>query len=324
MKTLSSIIILCFALTFSNAQDVSINSDMDQNADFSKYKTFTMMDRDEAATGMDKDKHDKHDRAKGETTGSGYGTQGATGATTGDDTMADTQEPKEGDISDEEAATRNKDQGLTGEQGTADSNQDMKSTDTEYNQNQTQTGTNTHSQTGTHTQTQTGIGTGTTDDNATVGNTEGSETVETTGTDRDVNANKSTYGTSNENKSHAKMDKKQLKKAIKAEMESKGFTYTEGEADLVVNYSVFDGESEFAMGQDLNKYSAWGPQIGQAQNDPLTIEEGTIVVHLVDAEQNQLVYQAFANGAAENGSLQNEEKVKEVVSRIFDDIPANE
>ncbi len=292
MKTFSSILILCFVFTFSNAQDIVVNAEAAPGANFTNYKTFSLVDRDDASTGMDQHK-DKTDRAEGDRTGSGYGTQGATG-TTDDQGMADTQETTDDQgMADTQETTD--DQGMADTQETTD-DQNMTGTEDTRDRDQGTLGT-----------------TGTTDRDHDQNKAHKAHKDETT-------ADRGTTG--DYQKSHAKMGKKKIKEAIKAEMESRGYTYTDSNPDILVNFSVFDGASDYVMGQDQNTYSAWGPQIGQT--DQVNIEEGTIVVHMVDAEQNQLVYQAYASGAADEGVIEDDQKVKELISRIFDEIPGTD
>jgi hypothetical protein len=229
MKTLSSILILFVAFSFGNAQDITVNADYDRNADFSKYETFSIMDREDETSQRDLQRDPQ---------------EGETGREEGIDQPGMAEDR---DMEQRETEARDRDQGIT----------------------------------------------------------------EGTGRDRAQGAveaehhNKGSYG--------AGYDEHGLEQAIKSELEEKGLQHTESNPDLLVNYHVFDGSSDFVMGMGTTRYSAWGPNI--MQEDIANIREGSVVIHIVDAEQNQLVYQAISESP--NGL--DRESVEKVVSNIFED-----
>ncbi len=146
------------------------------------------------------------------------------------------------------------------------------------------------------------------------------------------------YNTAGENIAETYIaDEEAIKKAVKYEMESRGYKYVENGGDILIDTKVLHGEAEIENFQSSNYGSAWGPTIGVdagsgttsgaiggttggAMNEQaLILEDGTIVVNFVDKEEGEVVWQAFATGIikGEDSTLENIEE--EVVSQIFDE-----
>jgi hypothetical protein len=385
MKNLGSILLLCFAFSIGNAQEVTVQSNHDQNADFTQYKTFTIVDRDDPNSQWNKGERsdmersgtdarrqrttgvtggegttERDQRTQGTTTQDGERPGGTIGTTEGNRGVHTPDGPQGTGIQDQEH--RDRGQGTT---GTTERDQRTQGTTTQDGERPGGTIGTTEGNRGVHTPdgpqgtgiqdqehrdrgqgttgTQgTGVdqGTGTTDPNSPHRGTEGAINREQhtqqgqaqgqtqdhqrqgqvsganqgatygQGQGSDARTGMSKHGTADMNK------KKKLKEAFKSEMEKQGFTYTEGaDADLLVDFKVFEDEGTVNLGTPDNTYAAWGPHIGDRAQD-VSINKGTVLVNMIDAEQGQLIYQAYVNMEGEG---QKEEKMKEAISQIFED-----
>ncbi|CAN5202526.1 hypothetical protein BH23BAC1_BH23BAC1_07690 [soil metagenome] len=357
MKNFGSILLLCFAFSIGNAQEVTVQSNHDQATDFNQYKTFTIVDRDDPNSQWNKGERSDMERtgtdaSRQSTTGKAGGdknkdkdrgttqTQGTTDQHRNQDTQAQgttqgqgTQgqgTQTQGTRDDERPAgtigTTDGNRGVhtpEGPQGTGIQNRDQRTDDTnnqgatdqDRNQGTQQQGTQQQGTQGTRTGTEGAIDR---ESNQQQGQAQGQGQASGVnqgaaygqGQASDARTGKSKHGTADMNK------KEKLKKAFKSEMEKQGFTYVEGtEADLLVDFKIFEEEGTVNLGTPDNTYAAWGPHIGDRAGD-VSINKGTVLVNMIDAEQGQLVYQAYVNMEGEG---KKEEKMKEAVSELFED-----
>ena len=136
----------------------------------------------------------------------------------------------------------------------------------------------------------------------------------------------------NEYGAKSKIDKKKIKEAIKYEMESRGYEFLEEGGELLVDFKVLHGEADVQNFQGSEYGSTWGSNFGgvgatgggttggmaDINENTLNLEEGTVVVNMLDKEKGEVVWQAFATDIAdEEGELVNTEE--EVVASIFEE-----
>ena len=141
--------------------------------------------------------------------------------------------------------------------------------------------------------------------------------------------------------------KGKVKEAVKYELEARGYEQASDNPDLLVNFQVLDSATEFTgytgVYQDENY---WGPNemrkeaIGLAPDAEVRtadnvqnyqLDKGTLMVHLVDAESGELIWQGYASGIMDGEIIDGkDDRVKEAVSLIFqtyqwraDDLAAN-
>ncbi len=126
-----------------------------------------------------------------------------------------------------------------------------------------------------------------------------------------------------------------VKEEVKAEMEALGYTYKENDADLLLNFRVFEEPVEITGFVDnVADENYWGPNeikkeaIGlepsaqvREPGDARTynLEEGSIFIQMVDVKKSALIWQGYASGIVENASIldKDEEKIDQAVERIF-------
>lgn len=118
------------------------------------------------------------------------------------------------------------------------------------------------------------------------------------------------------------LDKKRILRAIERELVAKGMVKNT-DPDLLV--SIFTESTEnvniyqnnFGYGWGWNPYF-WGPG---GFNTVSTNVEGTLYIDLIDAEQNQLVWQGLGTGILSLDMDKKDKKINEIVNEILEKYP---
>jgi hypothetical protein len=128
--------------------------------------------------------------------------------------------------------------------------------------------------------------------------------------------------------------KGKVKEAVQYELEARGYDQTSNNPDLIVNFQILDESTEFTgytgVYRDENYWTAdemrkdiigLVPEAEVRTSDnarTYQLKEGTLMVHLVDAESGELIWQGYASGILDNKNrIGEDDKVKEAVSLIF-------
>ncbi len=114
--------------------------------------------------------------------------------------------------------------------------------------------------------------------------------------------------------------KAEIRDAVKHEMDSRGYTFTASQPDLVVNFRVFDKPAEIQSVDQLgSNYWATGEINGYTNPQTVRLEEGSVMVHLVDRKTGKLVWQGYASGLMDGNVFTKEgNRIDEAVSMVFD------
>lgn len=118
------------------------------------------------------------------------------------------------------------------------------------------------------------------------------------------------------------LDKKRILRAIERELKAKGMVKNTNPNLLV---SIFTESTEnvniyqnnFGYGWGWNPYY-WGPG---GYNTVSTNVEGTLYIDLIDAKQNQLVWQGLGTGILSLDMDKKDEKINEIVKEILEEYP---
>jgi len=123
-----------------------------------------------------------------------------------------------------------------------------------------------------------------------------------------------------------------LKQATRTQLERNGYTYSEQDADLRVNFFLNVTEKQeirsspsASMGVGYygyrgGMYGTWG---GYPQDiDTINYKAGTLSIDLVDASKSTLVWQGLAEGRVKDESIRNPgPAIDAVVAEIFSNFP---
>lgn len=107
-----------------------------------------------------------------------------------------------------------------------------------------------------------------------------------------------------------------IKDEIENELTSGGYQGSKDSPDFLVAFhaSVIDPVS---ANYSPGRYSAWGKGSSMVQ----TVSEGTLIIDIVDAGSNELVWRGTASGAVERGSDKAAEKIHDAVHKIMAKFP---
>jgi hypothetical protein len=118
------------------------------------------------------------------------------------------------------------------------------------------------------------------------------------------------------------MLKADVRTAVHAELQDRGYTMVEEDPDLIVNFRIFDKATVL---KSARSYGAtyWAKEEkfsdDQSENE-IKVEVGTLIISLLDKENGKLVWQGFASGLVRKDELiKDEGKIQEAVSLLFED-----
>jgi hypothetical protein len=130
---------------------------------------------------------------------------------------------------------------------------------------------------------------------------------------------------STDRSSYTTLMSNRLKAATRAQLERAGYTYSESEPDLRVNFflKVVDKQelrsSPGSYGYRTGYYGTWA---GYPYVDTVEYREGTLIIDLVDAKRKQLVWQGVAEGEVSEEAQKNPgPAVDKVVTQVFSNFP---
>lgn len=121
-----------------------------------------------------------------------------------------------------------------------------------------------------------------------------------------------------------------IKNAVDREMRRHGFTYSETNPDLLVNFQVTTRQTiQSSPSSASMTYTGWGPRgthMGMTAGTPnvRTVDEGTLTIDLVERVPNQLVWRGAAYGRIPSNASSNPGGVIDnAVRAIFEQLPMN-
>ena len=119
-----------------------------------------------------------------------------------------------------------------------------------------------------------------------------------------------------------------LKTAVRTEMESRGYVYSESGADLLVNFNgrlaqrtnVSQTPTPVYYGYRRGVYGGWSGYAYETRVDQYV--EGTINVDLIDAQRKQMVWEGVAVGRVTNKTQEERQAaIRAAIAEIFAKYP---
>lgn len=118
-----------------------------------------------------------------------------------------------------------------------------------------------------------------------------------------------------------------LKTATRTALESKGLTYKEQDADLLVNFNITTTQKTdvntmptgYGYGWRGGYYSPW---VGYNNVSVHQYTEGELVVDLIDQTQKKMVWEGTATAIVNNDPQKNAEKINRAITEMFREFPA--
>lgn len=117
------------------------------------------------------------------------------------------------------------------------------------------------------------------------------------------------------------MLKADVRNAVHAEMESRGYLMDEHSPDLLINFRVFDRAVKLKSSYDYGR-SYWKRDEFFSSDvfaGEIFVEAGTLIISILDRRDSKMVWQGIASGLEHDGEfIKDEGKVREAVELIFD------
>jgi hypothetical protein len=114
--------------------------------------------------------------------------------------------------------------------------------------------------------------------------------------------------------------KSMIRDAVKDELMGLGYEERDENADLIVNFRVFD-EPVTLKGYDGYGSTYWSEEFRQISDTAsYDLEAGTLLISMAERESGRVVWQGFASGLIENNAfVKDEAKIHEAVNLIFEE-----
>src|SRR5688572_29156131 len=115
--------------------------------------------------------------------------------------------------------------------------------------------------------------------------------------------------------------KSQLREAIQEELMGLGYKMDKENADLIVNFRVFE-EPATLKGFEGYGSSYWGNKTYRQISERATydVKAGTLLISLLDRKNSQVVWQGFASGLINNDKfIKAKSTIREAVNLIMDE-----
>lgn len=117
---------------------------------------------------------------------------------------------------------------------------------------------------------------------------------------------------------------KMIKDAVELQMAARGFKKDAQNPDMLINFEVLEDDTELRKyildnGQD---YLGFGPRSESVQMIP--VDEGTVLINLMDSRSGNQIWQGYASGALEEKDIKNMSAMQEKVGAIFEDFDFNQ
>lgn len=107
--------------------------------------------------------------------------------------------------------------------------------------------------------------------------------------------------------------------AVDRALVAKGYVRTEGAASLLADYDVAVPEQDAESFREYFRYRRRGGTKDMGESLAAGYQEGTLVLHLVDARTRELAYRASATAVIEEGG--DRRRLEEAVERMLADLP---
>jgi hypothetical protein len=114
------------------------------------------------------------------------------------------------------------------------------------------------------------------------------------------------------------LNQKRFAQAMEAEMKARGYVKTTENPDLLVSFQTDSRNKQYT--QTNNNWGYWW-WYGNNNTSTRNYEEGRIIVNLIDARTNELVWQGWATGELNDRRKERDEVFREVIYRIMQEYP---
>jgi hypothetical protein len=118
---------------------------------------------------------------------------------------------------------------------------------------------------------------------------------------------------------NSSLNQKRINQAMNAEMQARGYTASQNDADLIIRYQTDLRDRQYS--QNINPgFGYWG-WWGGNNTQVRTYEQARLIINLIDAKTNQLVWQGWATGEAKKPAKDQDAAIRDQVYRIMQQYP---
>lgn len=127
------------------------------------------------------------------------------------------------------------------------------------------------------------------------------------------------------------LQQQRLESAIESNMDQKGLQQVEENPDLLVVTHASTKENQrvnatsfgYMGGPGYRGWGGWGYGTGNTMVNVSTVTEGTLIVDLVEAGSNNLVWRGMATGTVSDSPDKMKKKIIKAVNKMFKNYPPN-
>ncbi len=114
--------------------------------------------------------------------------------------------------------------------------------------------------------------------------------------------------------------REKIKKAIKFEMNAKGFKETENNPDVLVLFRVNEQAGVLHTFNGYQMYDEGFDSTRTPENkETVKVKSGTLLINVLDAKAGKVAWQGYASGIMKGDMVNSDVKVREAVAAIFHD-----
>lgn len=112
--------------------------------------------------------------------------------------------------------------------------------------------------------------------------------------------------------------KNTIREEIAREMQAKGYTLDTRDPDLLVNFRVFEEATQMPGYEEQTLY--WqNDEVREMDRTTINLDKGSLVIHLVDTEQDEVIWKGYASGILEKDKFDRDrQSIATAVDMIFD------
>lgn len=111
-----------------------------------------------------------------------------------------------------------------------------------------------------------------------------------------------------------------IKQTIIKTLEKKGLRYSDEKPDLLVDFHV-TVENEKVITYHNREDEPYYYRTTFMQKDEITLTKGTVIIHMVDHDKSELVWQSEAIGYLESPPDLSMKNIRKVISKVLKDFP---
>lgn len=109
-----------------------------------------------------------------------------------------------------------------------------------------------------------------------------------------------------------------IKEAIVTNLQSKGYSMSESNPDMLIGFQVLEQETDFMTYTGYETiYMGLDTVRAEENAETVNVGAGTLIINITDKESGKVAWQGYASGALNTETANNEESIQSAVSEIL-------